>query len=91
MNRPPTMPLIAAALLMCCAGCVTAPPPAGAPTQAEARASIRAACPTPSTEAAKDRIADELQRAISAGAPTDTLAVEWARLNAAARICRGEA
>lgn len=76
---------------MFCAACATSPPPAGAQAPGEARAAIRPACPTPSTEVAKDKIATELQRAIDAGVPTDTLAIEWARLNQAARICRGEA
>jgi hypothetical protein len=44
-------------------------------------------CPTPTPQTLYDDIAGEIERGIKAGAPPDTLATEWERLNNGAQIC----
>lgn len=75
--------LLAVTLPMFLSGCgVPAPEPV------KAAPAWRPVCPTATPAALHAVIAGELERSIRAGVPPDRLAVEWERLNAAARICR---
>ena len=92
-------PLIAAALMMSLAGCVTASrdegslvlkaaaPAATAAANAERRGKRAPACPTQTDDAKAERIADYLEMALP-DPGLDALATEWERLNDGAGTCR---
>lgn len=91
MHRPRSMPLIAAALAMSLAGCVSVSRSPALNEQAGASISrqIAPACPTPTDLDRMKAIAAYLETA-PPGPGLDVLSTEWERLDAAARTCRGE-
>ncbi|WWT39809.1 hypothetical protein [Microcystis phage Mwe-JY25] len=96
MSRPGSTPRImaalAASLTLWLAGCQHPRPEPGWAAVAQAvkqRTAWASACPTPTERAKLVRIKGELEAAIAAGIPPDTLAEEWIRLDAAAHACRG--
>jgi hypothetical protein len=52
--------------------------------------SFSLACPTPTSDGNRRKLAGELEATIVAGVPPATLATEWERLDAGARACRGQ-
>ncbi len=96
MRRPRSTPLLAAALLAFLSACAsrdeiragvysTAREMGARPLDVR---SFAPACPTPTPDAKKLTIADELEAALPTGRPPNTLAEEWERLDEAARACR---
>ncbi len=76
---------------MCLTACATATPGnSAADAQRAPRKVLAPLCPLPTPPAKIAGIERELVAAIAANASPDTLATEWERLDAAARICRGE-
>lgn len=57
--------------------------------RAEIRQELSPLCPYPTDRGKLVKIAAELDAAIKAGTPPNTLATEYERLDAAARGCRG--
>jgi hypothetical protein len=90
MNKRTSTRLIGAALLVYLTGCVA---PVTDPLPIVQRQAIRKAlapiCPTPTPGSKITIIASELEAAINAGVPPDTLAAEWERLQEGAMSCKG--
>ena len=92
-SRRLTLPTVAA-LLMFLPGCASRQPSAGLHEEIaqaldlEKQRVFSAACPTPTRDADRRKIAAELTAGIRAAVPHDTLAVEWERLDSGARACR---
>lgn len=93
MRKAATIWLLAAALLASLPGCASRSAAPGVHSTAltvgaAPLRSFAAACPTPTPDARKIIIADELEAAIPTGRPPNVLAEEWERLDEGARICR---